>query len=240
MGCSKVFLCFLFVGLLFVGFVSAATDVSSLVYNQKAIIPKGSLAFDGSFGISTLSGSAVYSYPINIPKGINGLQPQVMLFYNHQNTKQSPGLVGAGWGLSQNYIERDVNYSFSDSSNDKFNLILNGASYNLVYNSTEGKYHTRTESFLDIIKINGAPSSYGEYWVVKTKDGTNYRLGYNNDSELVSNLHSYVVRWSLDLVNDNYNNSIFYSYNENPYANDNGTVYPDKIEYNNEKERKKC
>jgi len=77
-----------------------------------------------------------------------------------------------------------------------------------------------------------------QYFIVKNKDGIQYRLGYNNDSELISNLYNYTVRWSLDLVNNTHNNSIYYTYKENLYANDSGAVYLDKIEYNNDRKRR--
>src|SRR5262245_49211153 len=53
---------------------------------------------DGSTGAFTQRIS------LDIPPGRNGLQPDVALEYNSQNTKD--GIVGYGWSLSIPYIER--------------------------------------------------------------------------------------------------------------------------------------
>lgn len=50
------------------------------------------------------TGAFAQSVPIDIPPGRNGLQPNVSLQYNSQNT--SDGIVGYGWSLSVPYIER--------------------------------------------------------------------------------------------------------------------------------------
>ena len=41
-----------------------------------------------SFSVSLFSGTAVYSHPIDIPKGTNDLQPLLSIFYNHQATSK--------------------------------------------------------------------------------------------------------------------------------------------------------
>jgi Salmonella virulence plasmid 65kDa B protein len=50
------------------------------------------------------SGAFTTSIPIDAPPGRNGLQPNLSLSYNSQNTKDS--IVGYGWSLSIPYIER--------------------------------------------------------------------------------------------------------------------------------------
>ncbi|MFH1055157.1 MAG: toxin TcdB middle/N-terminal domain-containing protein, partial [Candidatus Altiarchaeota archaeon] len=47
----------------------------------------------------------------------------------------------------------------------------------------------------------------------------------------------FVVRWSLDDVEDTHGNSVYYTYAENPGADDRGTSYLSKIEYNNDRKR---
>jgi len=196
----------------------------------------GNLAPDKSFAVSLFTGAVTYSYSINLPEGTKGLQPLLSISYNHQSTAK-PGMVGAAWSLTENYIQRNINYTRNDTSDDKFKLILNGQPYDLICDSSDEKYHTEMESYLYIQNVSGGDNTNDGYWIVKTKDGTTYRFGFNNDSELVSNQENHTVRWYLDLVNDTYDNKIYYSYKENPNSGDVGVTYLYKIEYNNDKSR---
>jgi len=193
----------------------------------------------GSYSTSLFPGSATYTYPIEVPSGTNSLQPSLSITYNNQFVKQRSGILGAGWSLTQNYVSRDVNSTLDNTSDDWFNLVLSGASYKLVYNANDGFYHTKIESYTRIQNLTGGNNTYGIYWLVTSKDGTQFRFGYNNNSELTSNTgRSYALRWSLDKVTDTHGNSIYYSYLENPFAEDNGTVYLSQIFYNNDQQRK--
>ncbi|MBI5740750.1 MAG: hypothetical protein HZA16_08510 [Nitrospirae bacterium] len=65
----------------------------------------------------------------------------------------------------------------------------------------------------------GAPNETGEYWIASTKDGTEYRLGYNPDSEnrvktSDASVPGYVWRWSLDRIKDSNGNCIYFTYFE--------------------------
>lgn len=195
------------------------------------------LADTGAFQTNLFTGAATYTYSIEVPPGTNGLAPSLSLTYNSHSARGRASWVGLGWEISPYYIQRNVNYTPNGTSDDEFNLVLNSNSYELIYNSTEGRYHTKTESYLYIKNQSGATNENGTYWLVRTKDGTEYRFGYNNDSETLSSKRDHVWRWSLDKVNDTHNNSIYYNYLENPNADDNGTVYLNKIEYNNDRQR---
>jgi YD repeat-containing protein len=192
----------------------------------------------GAFQTSLFTGSAAYSYPIDVPPGTNGLAPSIVLSYNSHSAKDRTSWVGAGWSLTLNYIKRDVNSTPEDLSDDIFNLVLNGQQYELVYNETEGRYHTEEESYLFIENKTGSTDNKkGDYWMVRSKDGTTYRFGYTNDSEAVCANRVYVWQWSLDDIEDTQDNHIYYSYNESPTPNDIGAVYLAKIEYNNDRNR---
>ena len=209
-------------------------------YLHEAVVPEHpELQLYGSYSTSLYPGAGTYSYAIQVPKGTNGLTPDVSLSYNSQQVKQRPGVVGAGWSLSENYILRHVNYTPSNTSNDEFRLLLNGNLHELVYDGTDGYYHTKIESYLRIEKLTGASNNYSTYWRVTSRDGIRYRFGHNNDSELTSNQnHNYTLKWSLDRIIDVYNNTIEYTYNESPYANDTGAVYLYEIVYNQDELRK--
>ncbi|MBU0962688.1 MAG: VCBS repeat-containing protein, partial [Nanoarchaeota archaeon] len=188
----------------------------------------------GNFIMNQFTGSESYIYPIEVPKGVNGLNPKLNLIYSSLSTTSKPTQIGTAWFLTQNYIQRDVNGTFDNVSDDKFKLYFNDNSYDLIYNSTENAFHTKIESFMLIQNKTGTNNTKQQYWELRTKDGTNYRFGFNNYSELTSNAYNnnYSVRWYLDQVNDTYNNKIYYFYKENPYVNDSGAVYLDKILYN--------
>lgn len=205
---------------------------------ETAIGKQLKLEQDGVFSVTKYTGSAEYSYPIAVPQGTNNLQPQISIYYDSHKTKQSPSKLGTAWEISQSYIQRDTNNTFKDTKDDKFKLNFNGVVYDIVYVSSEKRFHTKIESFLHVKNETGAHNARDMYWVVKTRDGTRYRFGFNNNSETVANKYNYVWRWNIDYVNDTHNNSIYYTYIENQFANDTGSVYLDKIEYNNDKKRK--
>ena len=105
---------------------------------------------NGFFQTSLFTGSASYIYEIDVPPGTNGLAPRVTLSYNSHSARGRAGEAGAGWTLDTSYIQRDVEYTPDDTSDDTFDLVLNGQSFELIYVSAEGRYHTKTESYLYI------------------------------------------------------------------------------------------
>jgi len=203
-----------------------ATQGSKLVSDLRS-----TLKLNGQeYRTDLFTGSASYTYSVEVPDGVNGLEPDVSLYYNHHNTLSIPGAVGSGWNLNMPAISRDVSNTRTDESDDKYILNLNGVNSKMIYVQSEGVYHTEHESYLYIKKMSGGQNEKGSYWIVKAKDGTTYRFGYLLESEQVSNLENYVVRWSLDLVNDTHSNTIKYHYDENPNSEE-GTSYLSSIVY---------
>lgn len=209
--------------------ISIADD-SFKPYLHKAEVPDHpGVKLYGSYSTLLFPGAASYSYPIEVPKGTSGLQLAISISYNSQSAKGRPGILGAGWSLSQNYIYRDVNFTLDDTSDDRFKLVLNGASNDIVY-GTDG-YHTKTETFLRI-------QNFSTYWLVTSRDGVQYRFGYNADSNLASNTgRSYTLKWSLDQIEDTHGNKVFYTYQEDPNSEDRGSVYLSNIQYNLDRKR---
>ena len=197
-----------------------------------------SLDMGGEANVGIFTGAATYSYPLKVPPGTNSLTPGIELSYNSHRTTERPGIVAAAWSISENYIERDIEHSVQDTSDDKFILHMNGQDQELIYVPSENRYHTKIESYLHITRNNGGNNNLNEYWLIKTKDGTKFRFGYNQDSEQVSNQENYVSRWYLDTITDTNENNIYYTYRENPYSGETGITYPFKIEYNNDKKRR--
>ena len=101
--------------------------------------------------VSAFSGAATYSYPIEVPPGRNGLQPNVALSYNSRAVDglihdPERGAIGTGWSLAEIKIVRvGVKLRF-DAGNlpetyhpDKFRLVFNGSGHELYpVGSTSG------------------------------------------------------------------------------------------------------
>ena len=214
-----------------------ANDIFKPYLHNPEVPKHPTLNLEGAYQTELWTGSSTFIYPIIVPPGRNSLQPNLFISYNNHLTGQRPSITGSGWMLSQNYIYRDVKNTFSDKSDDKFILVLNGQSNELVYVPNENRFHTKIESYLFVNNFTNGNNTNNQYWIVKDGEGTIYRFGYNNNSELVSNIHPYTTNWYLDLVNDTHENQIYFTYSKNPYQDDIGTIYPQKIEYNNEKSR---
>ena len=131
-------------------------------YMHKANVPEHpKIKLYGSYQTNLFPGAATYSYPLEVPPGTNGLQPVISISYNSQTAKQRPGILGAGWFLTQNYIYRDINNTPDNTTEDEFKIILNGNFYDLVYDSSDNLFHTKIESFLKIQNASGGSNTYG-------------------------------------------------------------------------------
>lgn len=201
--------------------------------NAPTVPSLGALAPRANYGTDSFMDAFYYTYPITVPKGTRGLTPTVELSYNSQSVTGTPSIVGTGWMLTQSYIQRDVNGTTTNTSDDKFFLTLNGRQYELRYNQSQGQWHTKVESYLEITNVTSGITGR-QYFRVRTT----YAFGDSNESELVSNLYSFTVRWYLNQVTDTYQNRITYYYSENTFTGDAGAVYPTTIEYNTDNRRR--
>ncbi|MCP4541194.1 MAG: hypothetical protein GY832_29015, partial [Chloroflexi bacterium] len=151
---------------------------------------------------STFSGAATFHYPIQIPAGRNGLQPQVGLSYN---SRQADGLraknhdidqwpIGLGWSLDStvDIVRERTKVSGNGTLNlfGAFSLALNGATHELETEAgqTYGRYRARNmpglyiERFNALCENDSPPLEEGEektsdYWIVRQPDGTEFQLG---------------------------------------------------------------
>jgi len=209
---------------------------------ETVVAPESPISLDGAFQSGLFTGSASYSIPFKVSPGTAGFAPSVSLSYSSGSAKGKAGLYGLGWSLSESYILRDVNYTPDDSSDDEFDLILNGQKHDLVYSEelwggVASRYKTKIDTYMHIYRERlgltcGGVNEFCEVWFVRTRDGTTFVFGYSRDSELNSTNRDYVVRWSLDEIRDTHGNTIFYNYNESD-----GTAYPSSIEYNGGRKR---
>jgi RHS repeat-associated protein len=161
------------------------------------------------------SGSSSYTYQFKLPPGTAGMVPNLKLVYSSDNEN---GLFGMGWELNGfAYVESRPVYPYG------YILNINGSVYELVAasnnSSGKGEYHTKRESWMKIY-YNGSA------WTVKTKNGTEYKIGATAKVPIIGRLA--IRKWMVDEVVDNCSNIITYSYTTDAY---NGECYPASIVY---------
>ncbi|GGA67192.1 hypothetical protein GCM10008015_04910 [Flavobacterium palustre] len=174
----------------------------------------------GELSVS-LSGAAIYDIPINVPPGINKVEPKVGLSYNSQGNN---GIAGYGWNISGlSTITRIASTKFHDGKVDEINfddldrfsldgqrlMIKNGT--NGLYGADNTEYETENFSNTRITSYGVHPygANYGPaYFKVEYQDGSKAYYGSSTDSRSIS-------AWAITYwenaqgvrVNYNYNNS---------------------------------
>ena len=91
--------------------------------------------------VSTFTGAATYSYPIEVPAGPNGIKPDLQLSYNSTGMDglsglrptQQAGWAGRDWSLDTGSIARHkiITSGYGNQFN-YYSLILNGQAFDLV------------------------------------------------------------------------------------------------------------
>lgn len=180
---------------------------------------------------ASMYGGAIYSIPIELPRGIGNMQPEIGLIYNNQGGN---GLLGFGWNLSGiSSITRTGSTLFHDgkmtaanlSSDDRF--MLDGQRLIRVGpTGNDEEYKTEQDEFSKIVlhKENGYYSKC-EVWL---ENGNIIRYGYTSDSKLMSNDGNNVIKWMVNSITDRNGNSISYTYETSGTDSD---VYISQISY---------
>jgi RHS repeat-associated protein len=207
-------------------------------------------AFDNSLPVGTIqgnfnvtpTGAATYSMKIEVPQGIQGLQPNLAVTYNSMGGMSN---MGKGFTLSGiSAITRtnqvpyfDDKWEAIDFINDKF--ALDGQRL-FVVNGEYGENHAqyRTESYSPMIVTSkyslGLGSNNPEYFIVETNEGQTLTYGKGRLS-----LHKFAgtgyssdevpaYMWLLSEVKDKNDNKMLYHYHARG-----GEHYIQKIEYIN-------
>src|SRR5690554_2511942 len=180
-------------------------------------------------------GDGTVDFPITLPEGRNGLQPNLSVSYNNNG---SGGIVGQGWDISVPSISIDTRFGVPtyDSIYETESYLLNGEELvmqngNDVYlphrstavsrNSSGIRlFFPKTESsFSRIERHGGDPKSYT--WVVYDKSGTKYTYNHPLDGTSQIGPASNAGKWYLTRVEDINGNII--QYNNVPMGGGNGT-----------------
>ncbi len=169
----------------------------------------------GQFNVSG-TGAATYTIPIECPKGINGLQPNISLVYNSQSGN---GIAGWGWnisGLSQITRTRK-NYYFDQEAapidwTKESPLSLDGQRLIIISKSDDQiEYKTESESFNKIIGTN--LQAWGPKIItVYTKDGKTLTYGGDEDVLYLPINNNKRLGWRLSTIEDKNGNLMTFQY----------------------------
>jgi RHS repeat-associated protein len=191
--------------------------------------PVGTLP--GDFDVDG-EGAATYSVPIEVPPGLQGVQPSLKLAYR---SNAGDGLLGVGWtltGLSaisrcpstvaQDNLQRGIQYDDLDRfCLDGRRLIATSG----VYGADGTEYRTEIESWSRIYsrgRCGNGPCSF----TVQSKNGEQVEFGATTDSRVLANGKSTVRVWALNKLTGPEGNYLTVS-----YLQQEGQYYPNDIQY---------
>jgi RHS repeat-associated protein len=174
----------------------------------------------GSIGASAdvASGASVYSVPISVPLGTNGVSPSLGLVYSSAGGN---GILGKGWGLTglsmisvsrKNIYFDEYANPVSWDANDKF--VLDGVrlfAKTGVYGADLATYSLESENFASITSygnVGAGPS----YFVVVTKEGVTMQYGNTVDSKQTNASGTKNASWRLNKIIYNDGNFIEFTY----------------------------
>jgi RHS repeat-associated protein len=178
------------------------------------------------------SGDARVSYPIEVPTGRNGIQPQLALNYD---SSRGNGWLGVGWDLSLPSIEIDTRWGVPRYDTGQIDpkqgaletetYLLNGEQLAPVAHRGDLKPRTgpkksfslRVEGqFLQILRHGNSPKTY--FWECTDKEGTRFFYGGSSEggldpqAVLSDPTSGNIGRWLLREMVDRDGNTMRYSY----------------------------
>ncbi len=173
---------------------------------------------EGAVSVSNRSGDYNEVYSLELPKGVDGLTPDIKLSYSSQSGYYG-SYIGYGWNLNIPSIER-VNKSGVDKlySKDDYTSSFDGEL--VKTNSTTYRPLVEPGNFKSYEKTNNI-------WKVFDLDKTEYIFG-STSAERQDDVSSStkIFSWFLSEVRDPNGNKIVYE-----YSKINGQIYPKKILY---------
>ncbi|MBK9760379.1 MAG: hypothetical protein IPO90_10525 [Flavobacteriales bacterium] len=195
--------------------------------------------------MATNTGAATTRFPLKLPQGRQGMQPELTLQYNSEGGN---GWLGLGWDLRTPSITLDTRWGVPrySGSLETETYLLDGEMLSPVAHRSwvarQGPvrvFHTRVEgAFRKIERHGNDPTEY--WWVVTDKEGTRSFYGgvsSVNDSAVLRDAQGHIAKWQLVKVLDSNNNNILYEYDIEEHAGTAGSpnmgqqIYPKKIWY---------
>ncbi len=192
--------------------LTAPEHPDPLAYNPNSI--KDIKAGDPAAGVNLIetpqanpNGDAFLSYPIEVPRGRNGMQPRLEIRYSSSGGN---GWLGQGWDLPVPSVTIDTKFGVP-RYNDSDTYLLEGAE---LVEESPGLYRQRTEGPFKRIRRHG--NSYADYWwEVTDRSGTVYVYGMTSQARLSGNAFlrgGAIFQWCLEKVIDPNGNAMTYAY----------------------------
>jgi hypothetical protein len=166
-------------------------------------------------------GDARLSYPIEVPPGRQGLQPQLAVSYNSSGGN---GWMGMGWDIPMQAITIDTRWGVPryDAALETETYLLNGEMLTPVAHrgelqprAAEKVFHARVEGqFRRIVRHGSHPANY--WWEITDKNGVKYFYGGDSATNApqanatLTDGGGNVFLWSLTEVRDPNGNFIKY------------------------------
>jgi RHS repeat-associated protein len=216
--------------------VTVPDHPQTLSYNPNSI--KEIKAADPGAGINLIEspianskGEAQLFYPIELPPGREGMQPEPGLTYN---SSAPNGWLGTGWDLPVSAIAIDTRwgvprYHFDENPNnpsyetesyllDGEQLVPGAHRGPLQLRTAEKQFQSRVEGqFRRIIRYGDRPTNY--WWEVVDKEGKRFFYGGDPENGPVDDsvlsdpgTPANIFRWMLREVRDTNGNTIRYTY----------------------------
>ncbi|MEK6747634.1 MAG: RHS repeat-associated core domain-containing protein [Pseudomonadota bacterium] len=185
-------------------------------------------------------GAAVYTVPIQVPPGINGVEPQLALTYS---SLAGNGIAGVGWSLSgissisrcPGTIAVDGARSGISFSDQKFCWDGRRVVQTSTGTDTLGayiEYRTEIDTFARIRAYKGASTDTDpEFFIVTTKSGQRLEFGKTANSAQDTRIRPQslgTLTWAINRIQDRSGNYLTVSYD---IATDHSEYHPSKISY---------
>jgi RHS repeat-associated protein len=168
-------------------------------------------------------GDARLAYPLEVPPGRQGMQPQLAVQYNSSGGN---GWMGMGWDIPMQAVTIDTRWGVPRYQTDKETetYLLNGEQLTPVAHrgelqprSAEKVFHTRVEGqFRRIVRHGDHPNNY--WWEVTDKNGTRFIYGADpvtqqrNEESTLTDGKGNGFLWTLREMRDTNDNFVRYHY----------------------------
>ena len=194
-------------------------------------------------------GNVSLEYPLALPAGRNGMQPDFSLTYNSAN---GDGILGYGWSIPQPAITIDTRWGVPryDADYETEIYTLDGEQLVQVSDNDDLKLSYQNHTLLErwgherqfvirntrkndrVIRYGNNPTNY--WWKVIRSDGTSWYYGkYSNSNDVVDSCvlrdaNNNIGYWALCEIEDLSGNFIMYEYEKDE---DDNEIYLTTIRY---------